>query len=176
MAQRNSLKTFGLLKIIPALAGQLCSHLAITSSLTGGGANNRHAGGRRPVVLSCRRSEPFGKDRIQCIGPNLITSDRQMKLILGDAVTQFAVFVGEFVVDVDVFDVRTVRKRCSIASKFFHDAQRRGLISLNPFDAVPKSNLATNHLAFIDAADALTVVAELPIYRMEIVVRAFPLG
>jgi integrase len=56
----------------------------------------------------------------------------------------------------------TTRRRCSIAGKFFRYAVRRGLIRTNPFDAVPKANLATTRRAYISEADARKVLAELP--------------
>ena len=37
----------------------------------------------------------------------------------------------------------TTRKRCSIAGKFFRYAMRHGLVSRNPFEAVPKANIPT---------------------------------
>jgi integrase len=56
----------------------------------------------------------------------------------------------------------TVRKRCSIASKFFRHAQRHDLIRRNPFEAVPKANMATDKLTYIHEADAYKVLANLP--------------
>ena len=59
-------------------------------------------------------------------------------------------------------DEPTVRKRCSIASRFFADAMRRDLIRRNPFAMVPKSSMATDKLSFISEADAYKVLAKLP--------------
>lgn len=58
----------------------------------------------------------------------------------------------------------TTRKRCSIASKMFSKAVRAELICRNPFDtdAVPKANVATKRIAYIEAADARAVLAKLP--------------
>ena len=56
----------------------------------------------------------------------------------------------------------TVRKRCSIASKFFLQARRKRLIDDNPFDAVDKGNLAANDNEFISADDAHKVLTQLP--------------
>lgn len=58
----------------------------------------------------------------------------------------------------------TTRKRCSMAGKFFRAAVRRDLITRNPFDteAVPKANIATSKHAYIKAADANAVLAQLP--------------
>lgn len=56
----------------------------------------------------------------------------------------------------------TVRKRCSVAGKIFRYAMRHGVVSRNPFEAVPRANIATKHRAYIDAADARKVLAELP--------------
>lgn len=59
-------------------------------------------------------------------------------------------------------DEPTVRKRCSIARRFFNDAMRRDLVRRNPFDTVPKSNLATGNLSYISEADAYKVLGMLP--------------
>lgn len=58
----------------------------------------------------------------------------------------------------------TTRKRCSVASKFFRYAMRRGLVARNPFDneAVPKANIATTRTAEISVADAQLVIEKLP--------------
>ncbi len=56
----------------------------------------------------------------------------------------------------------TVRKRCSVASKFFRYALRHNLIRRNPFESVPKANMATDKLAYIREADAYKVLAKLP--------------
>ena len=56
----------------------------------------------------------------------------------------------------------TARKRCAVASRFFRDAVRRGLIARNPFESVPKSSIATKRRALIPDADARKVLAKLP--------------
>lgn len=56
----------------------------------------------------------------------------------------------------------TTRKRCSIAGKFFRYAMRHGLVSRNPFEAVPKANIPTKRRAYIQADDARKILAELP--------------
>jgi integrase len=56
----------------------------------------------------------------------------------------------------------TVRKRCSIAGKIMRYAMRHGLINSNPFEHVKRSNVATEHRAYIKADDARKVLAELP--------------
>lgn len=56
----------------------------------------------------------------------------------------------------------TVRKRCSIASKFFKQARRHKLIDENPFDEVDKGNLASEHNAWITTVDARKVLDHLP--------------
>jgi Phage integrase SAM-like domain len=56
----------------------------------------------------------------------------------------------------------TVRKRCSVAGKIFRYAMRHGLVGRNPFEAVPRSNIATKRRAYIADADAQKVLAELP--------------
>jgi integrase len=56
----------------------------------------------------------------------------------------------------------TVRKRCSVAGKIMRYAMRRSLVDKNPFEAVPRANVATKRRAFVDAADARKVLAELP--------------
>ena len=56
----------------------------------------------------------------------------------------------------------TTRKRCSIAGKMFRYAIRHKLIASNPFEAVPRSGIATKHRAYIDAATAKAVLDELP--------------
>jgi integrase len=57
----------------------------------------------------------------------------------------------------------TVRKRCSVAGKFMLYAMRHGWISSNPFGCkeVPRTNVATEHKAFISAADAQSVLDQL---------------
>lgn len=55
----------------------------------------------------------------------------------------------------------TVRKRCSIAGKFFRYARRKRLIDENPFDPVDKGNLAAVDNKFVSAADANKVLAQL---------------
>lgn len=59
-------------------------------------------------------------------------------------------------------DESTVRKRCSIASKFFKQARRKKLIDENPFDEVDKGNLAAVDNVIVGAADARAVLAQLP--------------
>lgn len=56
----------------------------------------------------------------------------------------------------------TVRKRCSIASKFFKQARRKKLIDDNPFDEVDKGNLAATDNEFVNAKNAQIVLALLP--------------
>ena len=56
----------------------------------------------------------------------------------------------------------TVQKQCAVASRFLNDACRREIILRNPFESVPKANLATKHRAFISELDAQKVLAELP--------------
>lgn len=56
----------------------------------------------------------------------------------------------------------TVRKRCSIASKFFRQARRKKMIDDNPFDEVDKGNLAAIDNEFVNATDARNVLALLP--------------
>jgi hypothetical protein len=59
-------------------------------------------------------------------------------------------------------DEGTVRKRCSIASRFFRYAKDHDLTHGNPFDSVPKANMARDKKAFINDSDARRVLAELP--------------
>ena len=56
----------------------------------------------------------------------------------------------------------TVQKKCAVAFRFFKDAARRDLIHLNPFESVPRANLATKSKAYINEADAKLVLEELP--------------
>ncbi len=56
----------------------------------------------------------------------------------------------------------TVQKQCAVASRFLNDACRRDIILRNPFESVPKANLATKRRAFISEIDAKKVLAELP--------------
>lgn len=56
----------------------------------------------------------------------------------------------------------TVRKRCSIASKFFRQACRKKLLDENPFDEVDKGNMAASDNAFVAADDARRVMSQLP--------------
>lgn len=56
----------------------------------------------------------------------------------------------------------TARKRCAVASMMFRYATKHGLITVNPFDEVPKANMATRRRAFIDPHAAGRVLAELP--------------
>ena len=58
--------------------------------------------------------------------------------------------------------VTTARNRCAVASRFFRDAVRRGLVANNPFEAVPKNNIATKRHALIPDADARKVLANPP--------------
>ena len=44
----------------------------------------------------------------------------------------------------------------------FRYAMRHGLVTRNPFEAVPRSNIATRRRAYIAATDARKVLAELP--------------
>lgn len=52
----------------------------------------------------------------------------------------------------------TARKRCAISSRFFNHAIELRIIDRNPFDKVPKSNIATKRKAFISEADATKVM------------------
>jgi integrase len=56
----------------------------------------------------------------------------------------------------------TTRKHCSIASKIFRYAMKKRMIDSNPFEAVPKANLATTKRASISTDDALKVMEQLP--------------
>ena len=56
----------------------------------------------------------------------------------------------------------TTRKRCATASMMFRYAVKHRLIDANPFDDVPKANMATKDHAFIPEADALRVLELLP--------------
>ncbi len=62
----------------------------------------------------------------------------------------------------------TARKRCAVASRFFRDAMRRGLIAANPFDSIPKSNIATKRRALISDPDARKVLDLLPTLQWQL--------
>jgi integrase len=56
----------------------------------------------------------------------------------------------------------TVRKRCSVAGKMFRYAMRHGIVRKNPFEAVPRANVATQRRAYVSEADAKAVLDQLP--------------
>jgi len=60
------------------------------------------------------------------------------------------------------FAAATVGKRCKIARECFAYAVRQRLIQVNPFDAIKCASPATEHHAYINAADAEVVLRELP--------------
>ncbi len=70
----------------------------------------------------------------------------------------------------------TVQKQCAVASRFLNDACHRDLIHRNPFDSVPKANLATKRRAFISRDRRPKGPGRIARYAMEIIVRARPLG
>ena len=56
----------------------------------------------------------------------------------------------------------TTRKRCAIASMMFRYAVKKKLISQNPFEDVPKANMATKSHAFVEREVAVRVLKHLP--------------
>lgn len=56
----------------------------------------------------------------------------------------------------------TARKRCSIAAKMLRYAIKARIIDRQPFDEVPRGNLATEDYAFVGADVAQAVMEELP--------------
>src|SRR5262245_6188497 len=67
------------------------------------------AGGRGSVVCFRRRAEDFREDGFQAVGPDLVTLQSRVQLVLRHVLEKLPVFVGEFVVYVEETNLLSIR-------------------------------------------------------------------
>src|SRR5262245_65635845 len=69
---------------------------------------------RRRLIRRCTRTEQLGQNWLERIGPHLVTFDTQVQLVDSHALEEFAVTIGQLVIDVEIADRATVSETCDV--------------------------------------------------------------